>query len=191
MIAHLSGLLAFRGTKHLIINVGGVGYKVSVSLETAKTLPKKGESIELFTHLAVRETALELYGFATMSELEMFEMLIGISGIGPRSALGVLSVAPLDSLKRAIASGETVYLTKISGIGRKTAEKIMLELKDKLGGVDGVTISSEESDALDALVSLGYNVREARDALHKLPRDIESIDGKIKEALKMLGKHKS
>jgi Holliday junction DNA helicase RuvA len=190
MIASLAGTLAFRGTKYLIVEVGGVGYKVSTSLETAKTLPKKGERVELFTHLAVRETALELYGFSTMAELEMFEMLISISGIGPRSALGVLSVAPLDSLKRAIASGETAYLTKISGIGRKTAEKIMLELKDKLGGVDGVVLSNEETDALDALIALGYNAREAREVLHKLPRDIESIDGKLKEALKLLGKNK-
>ncbi len=188
MISHLSGTLLFRGTRHVLIDIAGVGYKVFVSLETFKTLPVKvGEPIKLFTHLHVRETALELYGFASMAELEFFEMLISISGIGPKSALGILSVAPLDSLKRAIASGETTYLTKISGIGKKIAEKIIVELRDKLGGPDGGVFSSDESDALDALVSLGYNIREARDALRKVPPALETIDQKIKAALKMLG----
>lgn len=188
MIAHLSGILVFRGTKYLIIDVAGVGYKVSVSSETVKLLPKKDERVELFTYLVVRETALELYGFTAMAELEFFEMLIGISGIGPKSAIGVLSVAPLDSLKRAIASGETSYLTKISGIGKKIAEKMILELRDKLGGMDGAPVSQSESDALDALVSLGYSTREAREALHKVSDTAESIDEKIKSALKILGK---
>ncbi len=188
MIAQISGTLLFRGTRHVVVDVSGVGYKLFTSLETLKTLPAKtGEPVKLFTHLYVRETALELYGFATMSELEMFEMLIGISGIGPKSALGVLSVAPLDSLKRAIASGETNYLTKISGIGRKIAEKIIVELRDKLGGPDGAKLSNEDTDALDALESLGYNAREAREALRKVVPEAASVDQKIKAALKILG----
>ncbi len=192
MIAHLSGTILFRGIKYVIIDVGGVGYKLFTSFETLKTLPTKvGEPAKLFTHLHVRETALELYGFATMAELEFFEMLIGISGIGPKSALGILSVSPLDSLKRAIASGEITYLTKISGIGKKIAEKIIVELRDKLGGPDGAPMTSDESDALDALVSLGYNVREARDALRGVVDHTQPIDKKIKEALKQLGKRSS
>ena len=188
MISHLSGTLLFRGTRYVLIDVAGVGYKVFVPLETFKVLPTKiGEPVTVFTHLHGRETALELYGFATMAELEFFEQLIGISGIGPKSALGILSVAPLDSLKRAIASGETTYLTKISGIGKKIAEKIIVELRDKLGGPDGAPMTSDETDALDALVSLGYNIREARDALHKVPHTLVTIDQKIKAALKMLG----
>src|SRR3989344_4807077 len=144
MIAHLSGTLLFRGTRYVIVDVSGVGYKLFTSLETLKTLPAKiSEPIKLFTHLYVRETALELYGFASMAELEFFEQLIGISGIGPKSALGILSVAPLDSLKHAIASGETTYLTKISGIGKKIAEKIIVELRDKLGGHDGAPMTSD------------------------------------------------
>lgn len=187
MIAHISGTLFFRGTKYLIVNVGGVGYKLSASLETLKTLPRVGEPVELYTHLYVRENALDLYGFSTMAELEFFEMLISISGIGPKSAIGVLSVAPLDSLKRAIATGETSYLTKISGIGKKIAEKMIVELRDKLSGPGGVVEPGTESDALDALVSLGYSVREARDVLHKIPPEAATVDEKIKAALKMLG----
>jgi holliday junction DNA helicase RuvA len=187
MIAHLKGTLLFRGPKHLIIDVGGVGYKISTSAETFKMLPKKGESVELFTHLYVRETAMELYGFSTMAELEFFEMLIGISGIGPRSALGVLSVAPLDSLKKAIASGETDYLTKVSGIGKKVAEKIILELGDKLAGDIGTQPSREMSDVLDALQALGYSAKEARETIHKIPAEADTMDKKIKEALRLLG----
>jgi len=178
----------FRGLKYILIDVNGVGYKVFSSLETQKTLPKKGEQVSLFTHLAVRETALELYGFATLAELEMFEMLIAISGIGPRSATSVLSVAPLDMLKRAIASGDTSYLTKVSGIGKKVSEKIILELRDKLGAEDGEAQAPDLSDALDALVALGYSAKEARDALHKVSGDAPSLDQKIKEALRILGR---
>lgn len=186
MIAHLSGTIQFRGTKFLIVDVGGVGYKVTTSLETLKSAGEQGAKISLFTYLYVRETAMELYGFNSIAELEFFEMLIGISGIGPKSAVGVLSVAPIDSLKRAIASGESSYLTKVSGIGRRIAEKIILELKDKLGGVDGFVFTSEDTDALDALVALGYNAREAREALHRTSPE-KSIDEKIKEALRALG----
>jgi len=188
MIAHLSGVLLFRGSKYILVDVSGVGYKVHISLETAKTLPKKGEQTELFTHLYVRENALELYGFATMAELEFFEMLIAISGIGPRSALGILSVAPLDTLKRAIASGDASYLTKVSGIGKKIAEKIVVELRDKLAGEAEVAAFPDMSDALDALVSLGYSTREAREALHKISAEAASIDAKVKAALKILGR---
>lgn len=187
MIAHLSGTVLFRGTKFILLDVGGVGYRLTISFETLKSIGQQGTRASLHTHLYVRETAIELYGFSTMSELEFFEMLIGISGIGPKSAIGVLSVAPLDSLKRAIASGEVSYLTKVSGIGRRIAEKIILELKEKLAGVAGAMVGSDESDALDALVSLGYTVREARDALHKTTGTPATIDEKIKEALKLLG----
>ena len=190
MIASLSGKLTFRGTKYVLVDVGGIGYKLSCSLETLKMLPKTGEHVQLFTHLYVRENALDLYGFSTMAELEFFEMLISISGIGPKSAIGVLSVAPLDSLKRAIATGESSYLTKISGIGKKIAQKMIVELLDKLSGPGGVMVGTDESDALDALVSLGYSVREARDALHALPAELSTIDEKIKAALKTLARKK-
>lgn len=189
MISHLSGTLLFRTSRYIVIDVGGVGYKIFISSETQKLLPQKGGQIRLFTHLYVRESALELYGFPTMAELEFFEMLIAISGIGPRSAIGILSVAPLDLLKRAIASGETAYLTKVSGIGKKIAEKIMIELRDKLAGEGGDAGAGGFSDALDALVSLGYSTKEAREALQKTSKDAETLDQKIKEALQILGQY--
>ena len=151
---------------------------------------KNSETFSLWTHLHVRENALELYGFLEYAELEFFEMLIQISGIGPKSALGVLSVAAIDTLKKAISSGETSYLTKVSGIGRKTAEKIILELREKLGDLSeaGKTMLKGEQDVLGALESLGYSVNEAREALRHIPENIEGTNNRIKEALKNLGK---
>jgi Holliday junction DNA helicase RuvA len=188
MIAYLEGEVLFRGSKFVILKTGGIGYKIFTSLETLGHIEKKGERASFHTHLHVRENALELYGFDSMAELEMFEMLIGISGVGPKSAIGVLSVVELDLLKRAIAAGDTVYLTKISGIGRRIAEKMILELKDKLSASGTTLGASNESDALDALVSLGYTVREAREALRAVDDPSASLDERIKKALRTLGR---
>ena len=124
MIGHLEGKVLFKGERHVVLDVGGVGYKIFVAMGTRKNLELE-KNAKFWTHLHVKENALELYGFLHQAELEFFESLISISGIGPKSALGVLALAPLDTIKRAIASGDTSYLTKISGIGRKTAEKII------------------------------------------------------------------
>lgn len=187
MIAHIRGTIFFRASRYLIIDVGGVGYKVTVSLETLKTLPQKNETCELFTYVHVRENALELYGFGTLAELEFFEMLISISGIGPKSALGILSVAPIDSLKRAIGSGDIVHLTKVSGIGKRTAEKIIVELRDKLAGGASAYTSEGEAEVIDALATLGYTMKEAREALQKVSPTTMMVDARLKEALKILG----
>ncbi|MEK7647354.1 MAG: Holliday junction branch migration protein RuvA, partial [Patescibacteria group bacterium] len=132
MIGTLRGKIIFYGEKHVILDVAGVGYKVYALPFTIQAIAakqgKKDEAAIFWTHLYVRENALDLYGFAERAEVEFFEALISISGIGPKSATGVMSVAPLDTLKMAIASGETSYLSKVSGIGRKTAEKIIVEL---------------------------------------------------------------
>jgi Holliday junction DNA helicase RuvA len=191
MISHLSGKIVFRGEKFVVIDVSGVGYKVFVSPDSLRQMGK-GTDTSVWSHLSVRETSLELYGFVEYAELEFFEMLIQISGIGPKSALGVLSVAPLDTLKNAVSSGDTSYLIKVSGIGKKVAEKIVLELRDKLGALEGVeggsVILKEEGDVLDALQSLGYSLREARDALKQIPETATDTNSRIKEALKLLGK---
>lgn len=186
MIAHLSGTIHFRGMKFVIVDVGGVGYKITVPTETQKTMGSKGAPVSLFTHLYVRENAMELYGFSTQAELEFFEMLIAISGIGPKSAIGVLSVAPLDVLKRGVASGDASHLMKVSGIGKKIAEKITLELKEKLAGEADTSIDGGDADVLDALVSLGYNAREAREAVRRVAVGARAQE-KIKEALRILG----
>ncbi len=190
MIARLEGRVKMKGDKFLIIDINGISYRVFTIPQTIKRAPKKDEVFSLWTHLHVRENALELYGFEEYQEMEFFEMLIQISGIGPKSAIGVLSVAPLDTLKRAISGGETSYLTKVSGIGRKTAGKIVLELKEKLGELSGagITMFKEDQDVLGALESLGYSRQEAREALKQIPETIRGTGQRIKEALKTLGK---
>lgn len=191
MIARIKGTIEFRAEKFAVIDVHGIGYKVFANHDTLSKLPKTGEEISLWIHTEVREDALELYGFFHYSELELFEMLISISGVGPKTALGVMALASADALRKAIASGDTSYLTKVSGIGRKTAEKIILELREKMAG-KGVMVEAgelrEESDALEALVSLGYTQSEAREALSKVPSSIEGAEKRIKEALKKLSK---
>lgn len=174
----------------MVVKIGGIGYKVFVGPETIRKSPEKGGGVKLWTHQYVREDTLELYGFLRYAELELFELLISISGIGPKSGLGVLAIAPVDTLKKAIATGDTSYLTRVSGIGKKMAEKIILELKEKLAG-KGTAVEApelkDEADAIDALISLGYSQREAREALHAVPREFAGVEKRVKEALKRLG----
>lgn len=178
-----------RGDRFLIVDVNNTGYKIFVTPKTLKNA-KKDENFSLWTHLHVREDALELYGFTEYAEMEFFEALIQISGIGPKSALGVLSVAPLDTIKKAISSGETSYLTKVSGIGRKTAEKIVLELREKLGALESQEsgMFKDDQDVLSALESLGYSRQEAREAMKQISGTTTGISERVKEALKMLSK---
>lgn len=187
MIVLLEGSAQLKGEKFLVLVVNGVGYRIFAGLDTLQKIPEKGANVKLWIHQHVREDALELYGFLNYSELELFETLIGISGIGPKSALGILGVAPADTLKKAIAAGDTSYLTRVSGIGRKLAEKIVLELKEKMAG-RGVSVEApelkQEADALDGLMALGYSQREAREALASVPPDTVSVEQRIKEVLK-------
>jgi len=188
MIGSINGKIILRTDKFLIVETGGIGYKVNIIQNAAPEI-KNGKEIFLFVHTHVREDALDLYGFLKQEELEFFEMLINVSGIGPRGALGILSVASVDTLKKAILTGDTPYLTKISGIGKKTAEKIVIELRDKIGkeGVDATGASlQDELDALEALKSLGYSQHESREVLKKVPVEL-STNVKIREALKILG----
>jgi len=193
MISFLEGTIEFKSEKFVVVNVGGVGYRVFVGVETLQKIPEKNASVKLWTHQYVRENAIELYGFLNFAELDLFEILISISGIGPKGGLGILGIAPIDTLKKAIAAGDTSYLTRVSGIGRKIAEKIVLELKEKMAG-RGVSIEApelkEEADALEALISLGYSQREAREALARVPADITSMEKRVGAALKNLGKQK-
>ncbi len=187
MIASLNGTVRHKDLNLLVLDVNGVGYKVSVTADVAlEAVPS--QPLFLWTYLAVREDALDLYGFLDRDTLELFILLISISGIGPKTALGILNVASPATLRQAVGSGDTSYLTRVSGIGRKNAEKIVLELKDKL------TFSEEESapntrsegDALEALISLGYSERDAREALKKVPKEITDAGERVKAALKLL-----
>ena len=191
MIASISGTVRHKDLHHVVVDVGGVGYKVAVTTDTAlETAPSS--PIFLWTHLAVRENALDLYGFAEKETLEVFELLITIPGIGPKTALGILNVATPSMLRQAVASADTSYLTRVSGIGKKNAEKIVLELKDKLKileGDKGVDMKSE-GDVLEALVSLGFSERDARDAVKKIPKDVAGPSERVKYALKCLSSQK-
>lgn len=192
MIAHLSGSIFYTGDKYVIIETAGVGYKVRVSVDTLQALRKSADKkAALWIYTVVREDALDLYGFQNQTELEFFEMLISVSGIGPKGAIGILNVAPVDHLKEAIAMGDTAALTKVSGIGSKSAQKIILELRDKLGGhesLTGDTMLGDERDAIEGLVALGYAERAAREALKKISPETKGTGARIKEALKQLSK---
>lgn len=189
MIAQLQGTVTGKNNRSIVLDVHGVGCRVNVPTDTLTEI-KTGQAITLYTHLAVREDALELFGFATKLELDYFHLLVTVPGIGPKSALTVLSLATPEVLRKAITAEDTGYLTRVSGIGRKNAEKIVLTLKDKLtpttpSGGETSTDLAIEADALEALKSLGYSAAEARDALKKVGGGDTSA--RIKTALQALG----
>lgn len=189
MIASIKGEIQYISEYSLEVLSGSIGYKVFCPQNTLAAY-SVGQKAEIFIYFHVRENAQELYGFKTREERNFFEILIGISGIGPKGALGILHAAPLDLLKKAIASGDTSVLTKVSGIGEKTAQRIMVELKGKFEDV--VTGSGgdlrEGGDVIEALTGLGYTRSQAQQALREIPESVEGVENKVKEALKVLGK---
>ncbi len=191
MISYIEGSVIHIAPKYIVVLTNNIGYKVFVTTATKLKHPKDAP-ISLFTHLAVKDDALDLYGFPTLNELEYFELLITLPGIGPKSALGILEVASPEIIKTAIISEDPEHLTKISGIGRKNAEKIVSGLSGKISAIESeIAQARKESkglDAIDALISLGYTQKDARDALKNMPKDIERTEEKIKYALKFLGK---
>lgn len=187
MISHIKGTVLHTEPGVVIIDVGGVGYTVHVARDTASKI-KIGATALFWTHMAVRETAMELFGFADRDELAFFEMLLGVPGIGPRSALAVLSLAKPEVLKKAVAEENITYLTKVSGIGKKTAERIIVTLKDKFtkdGGIAGEL--GDDADVVEVLVSLGYSQTQARDAVKKIDETKVGASERVKDALKILG----
>ncbi|MFE8646519.1 Holliday junction branch migration protein RuvA [Sphingomonas sp. NCPPB 2930] len=190
MIGRLHGLLAEKNPPQVLLDVQGVGYEVDVPMSTFYNLPATGERVMLLTHFIVREDAQLLYGFLTAQERDAFRLLVKISGIGPRMALAVLSGMNIGELAQAVSLQETGRLVKVPGIGKKTAERLLLELKGKLGADIGVrtgTASDAQADILQALIALGYSDKEAGAALKALPADVGVSDG-IKLALRALGK---
>lgn len=179
-----------KNPPEILVDCNGVGYEVLVPMSTFYNLPSLGEKVSLLTHLVVREDAQILYGFAQASERAAFKQLIKISGVGPRTALSVLSGLSVEELAQAVTSQEAGRILKVPGIGKKTAERLLLELKGKLGADMGIHISvgnASQSDILQALVALGYSDRDAALALKALPLDIGVSDG-IKLALKSLSR---
>jgi Holliday junction DNA helicase RuvA len=192
MIGRLSGTLVEKNPPQILLDVQGVAYEVDVPMSTFYNLPNLGEALTLFTHLVVREDAHLLFGFGSENERRAFRQLIRISGIGARTALSVLSGLSVPELAQAVTMQDTGRLTKIPGIGKKTAERLLLELKDKLGAdvVTAVGVQRPEpvtADVLNALIALGYSDKEAVHAVKQLPAGVAVSDG-IKQALKVLAK---
>src|SRR3989344_4306788 len=185
MIGYVSGIVrgVVRGT--IIVEVGGVGYRLFAMAGTLATA-HESEPLALWTHLAVRENAEDLYGFETKEELSWFELLLTVSGIGPRSALSILNAVAIADLEKAIVRNDAALLAKAFGIGSKTADKIVLELREKVGSADsGVRESGSDGDVVDALVGLGYSLREARDAVHAIPKDLTTPEARVREAIRI------
>jgi Holliday junction DNA helicase RuvA len=192
MIGRLAGVLVEKNPPQILVEAAGVGYEVEVPMSTFYSLPASGEPVTLLTHLVVREDAHLLYGFATESERRAFRQLLKISGVGARTALAVLSGLSVGELIEAVAAQESGRLVKIPGIGRKTAERLLLELKGKLGAdaVSGVAVNRPKpvaSDVMNALLGLGYSDKEAQLAVKQLPDGLSVSEG-IRQALKSLAR---
>ncbi len=192
MIGRIQGVLLEKNPPQILVDCGGVGYDVEVPMSTFYNLPQNGERVTLLTHMVVREDAHLLFGFGSEAERKTFRQLVKVSGVGARTALAVLSGMSVGDLAEAVTLQEAGRLTRIPGIGKKTAERLMLELKDKLGvdlgGVGAVNRAQPaSSDVLHALLALGYNEREAVAAVKQMSEGISVSDG-IKQALKLLSK---
>ena len=188
MIASLHGTLESLGSDWAIINVNGIGFQVYMPTSTLSTLGSIGKEVRLHTHLILREDGASLYGFSTSEELELFQALIGVSGLGPRLALAVLSAMNVEQVSMAIATGSVDLLTVVPGIGKKMASRLILELKDKIGAgliaSPAAQLAQENADVLAALTSLGYSVSETSRAVATLPTSSElSLEEKVKLAL--------
>ena len=190
MIGRLTGTLAAKSPPQLLVDVGGVGYELDVPMSTFYNLPAVGDRVTLLTHFVVREDAQQLFGFLSADERSTFRLLIKIAGVGPRTALSILSGLSVAELAQAIAAQEPGRLVKVPGIGKKTAERLLLELRGKLGAdlsTPASLASDAQADIVQALVALGYNDRDAAAALKSLPAEIGVADG-IKLALKALSR---
>ena len=191
MIGRLSGLLIEKNPPQIVLDVNGVGYELDVPMSTFYNLPALGEKLSLLTHFAVRDDGHFLYGFQSESERFAFRQLLKVSGIGARTALSVLSGLSVNDLAAAVAQQELGRLIKIPGIGKKTAERLLLELKGKLAdvgyGSPGTAPSDTRNDITQALLALGYNEKEATAAVRQLAADLSTSEG-IRQALKLLSK---
>jgi len=196
MISYLFGKIKYKDNKSITLEINGVGYEVFVSEPILEKL-KVDENKEFFISSYVREDTFSLYGFETQEEKIFFELLISVSGVGPKSALQTLSIAKLSEIKKAILRDDPSLLKKVSGIGTKTAERIVVELKNKLDNIlidrnEKIDLTSDgQTGAFEALQSLGYSAQEIRNALRKVPNETENEDEIIKQVLKLLGKNRN
>jgi holliday junction DNA helicase RuvA len=191
MIGMLSGTVAHRDDPYVIVDVSGVGYKVLVPTTVLAKINALGESIKLYTHTHVREDVLELYGFSDPSDLKLFEYLIGVNGVGCRTASGIFSIGNRSEIIQAIVGNDVGFFTSVPRLGKKNAQKIIIELKNKIGGGEELDLSSDgvaSGDVVAALKSFGFEAREAQEAVRALGGKGETVEEKIRLALKYLGK---
>ncbi len=190
MIGSIKGTVEQKSVNYVILETNGIGYKVFLP-GNLLAQAKVGSPLTVYTHTYVREDQLTLYGFSSLAELEFFELLLTVSGVGPKSGMGIMSLAELDMVKSAIISEDPSVFTKVSGVGRKTAERVIIELRGKLTTeAKNAPVAKEHTDVLDALVALGYSQQEARDALKSVPTDIKDLQAKVKIALKALNQQR-
>ncbi len=192
MIASINGSLLKRGKDHLVVSVGGVGLRINTPKSVLENVGDIGRDIFLHTHLIVRETELTLYGFGKEDELELFTILLGVNGVGPKVALAIVSTLSPEMLKSAILREETAALQRVPGIGKKTAQKIMFELQSKLdltaeSAMSVPLVADSDAEVIDFLTSLGFSIVEAQTALQRVPKDIDSVEEKMQVALQYLG----
>ncbi len=190
MIGKLTGRIDLIKNGFILLHVQGVGYRVYATDVTLGKLARKDDA-ELYVHTNVKEDSITLYGFETLDELEIFELLLSISGVGPKSGLGILTIASPGTIRNAIIQEDSSILTRVSGIGRKTAERVILELKSKVDELPGKGTEAEatiDQEVIDALITMGYSAAEAREALKAVPEDVKEISEKIKLALKAMKK---
>lgn len=192
MIGTIKGVIEYREDPFLIVDVNGVGYKVVVPTSVLAKINGIGENIKLYTHTHVREDLLELYGFTDPSDLKVFSLLISVSGVGCRTALGIFSVGSRDAIVQAISMGDVSFFTSVPRLGKKNGQKIIIELKSKLGAHGDIDLSGdggvEQTELLNALQSFGYSAREAQEAIRSLNGKGETIEEKVRLVLKQIGK---
>lgn len=200
MLYNLKGTLTVSDVNFIVVECGGVGFKCFTTLNTVKQIGKTGDTVNVYTYLAVREDAMDLYGFSSLAELDAFKLLITVSGIGPKAAASILSELSPDKLAVCIASGDAKAITKAQGVGKKTAERVVLELKDKMGAIAvgdvsdavssaaSVSANSDSAEAVEALVALGYAQSDAAVVVGAMDKSL-SVDEMIKLGLKQLAKN--
>lgn len=188
MISFLDGELAERSGARVVISVGGVGYEVQVPASTFADLPPVGRRVRLFTRMVVRDDAMILFGFASPAQRELFDLLVTVTGVGPRLALSFLSVLSPEAFRRAVAAGDLAALTLVPGVGKKVAQRVILDLKDKLGG-EAVVAEGPLADVREALLALGLSPQEASDAMVGLnPDGTGSVEDQLRLALRNVGR---
>jgi Holliday junction DNA helicase RuvA len=188
MIAFLEGAVVEKGASRLVLDVGGVGYELIVPGSVLPALPAVGRRVRIATRLVMRDDSISLYGFASADQRELFDLLTGVSGVGPKVALAFLSALDPDAIRRAVVAGDAAMLTVVPGVGKKVAQRVVLDLRDRLGGEAEITVDGPLADVRDALVSLGLTPVEASEAMRDLDADGKPSDELLREALQKVGR---